>query len=499
MKAGVVMAGFALFAVLGLASSTTLDTEIRAALDSAAFEDGFNHHTTRSRRQLHQEETSNSNGANTGSYGVYGGTGSYNYGGNTAVNSEGSRHLRFRRALLQDSGSSGSYGSYGGYGGGPYGSGNSGRHRRNLLQDAGTSGSYGGYGNYGGSGYGSSGSGSRRRSLLQGTDSSGSYGGYGSYGGGSYGSSGTNTGGNHRRALLQAGSYGGYGGYGGGSYGSSNTNTGHHRRALLQASEGGYGGGYGSNYGGSDYGGSSYGGSSYGGGYSGSRRLAQQAAGFMVYHSGEPFLVYQSEDQSEDEQYQQQEVSEGEDQGNYAVLGSTREPPSNQDGVMQQLPAGQCYCRFDYDFHRWALAEESCKQDLYERCQEASSAEEEHATPAPAMSKHETGFGWGWGCPSTSIVLKILDGVYLIGCALIILALIRQAVTAAVKLVKGAAVDCKPGVLSVNNDESADRLDMPASCGAAAGGNGTKSAAAVHSSGKTYMLIGGTDYEKDIP
>lgn len=33
------------------------------------------------------------------------------------------------------------------------------------------------------------------------------------------------------------------------------------------------------------------------------------------------------------------------------------------------IPAGKCYCRYDSDFNTWALAEDSCRQALYTRCQ----------------------------------------------------------------------------------------------------------------------------------
>jgi hypothetical protein len=38
------------------------------------------------------------------------------------------------------------------------------------------------------------------------------------------------------------------------------------------------------------------------------------------------------------------------------------------------IPAGKCYCRYDADFNTWALAEDSCRQALYTRCQVGGQA-----------------------------------------------------------------------------------------------------------------------------
>jgi hypothetical protein len=139
------------------------------------------------------------------------------------------------------------------------------------------------------------------------------------------------------RHLLQnagAGSYGGYGyGYGEYGYGSDG------RRRLIQI--GGYG--YG-DYGYGDYG--------YG------RRLSEE----LQLEPTDPLLEY-----AEKQAAAQQEAEDQQQQGlSAAAAAAIQHAHGKRSGW--NVPAGQCYCRYDTDFNTWAVAEETCKQALYKRC-----------------------------------------------------------------------------------------------------------------------------------
>jgi hypothetical protein len=140
------------------------------------------------------------------------------------------------------------------------------------------------------------------------------------------------------RHLLQdaaAGSYGGYGyGYGEYGYGSDG------RRRLIQT--GGYG-----------YGEYGYGGYGYG------RRLSEE---LLQLEPTDPLLEY-----AEKQAAAQQEAEDQQQQGLSAAAAAAIQHAHGKRSDWN-VPAGQCYCRYDTDFATWAVAEDTCKQALYKRC-----------------------------------------------------------------------------------------------------------------------------------
>ncbi|WIA41558.1 hypothetical protein OEZ86_008924 [Tetradesmus obliquus] len=149
------------------------------------------------------------------------------------------------------------------------------------------------------------------------------------------------------RQLLQsagAGSYGGYG-YGYGEYGYGS----YGRRRLIMTESGGYG------YG--EYGYGEYG---YG---SNARRLSEE---LLQLEPSDPLLEY-----AEQQAAAQQAAEEQQQQGLSAAAASAIQHAHGKRSAWN-VPAGQCYCRYDTDFNTWAVAEETCKQALYKRCKSES-------------------------------------------------------------------------------------------------------------------------------
>lgn len=215
------------------------------------------------------------------------------------------------------------------------------------------------------------------RQLLQTTD--GSYAGYG------YGAHTTGYGYGNQ---VTTSDYGGYSNYGGGGevLGSSS------RRRLLQ-SDGGYGygtytsGGYGG-YGqtvtvqSGEYGG--YG--SYGGGAT-ARRLSE--VDFSLQPRDELLVYAEQQQQQQEEQIEKlQAAADGLSAAAAAALKQARS--SKQSGL--SVPAGQCYCRYDVDYNIWALAEDVCKQALYERCKVSLCSTVELQPGTAQLPPHPQGF-----------------------------------------------------------------------------------------------------------
>jgi hypothetical protein len=65
--------------------------------------------------------------------------------------------------------------------------------------------------------------------------------------------------------------------------------------------------------------------------------------------------------------YAEQQVQQGAGGLSAAALAALKQAHRNNQSL--SLPAGRCYCRYDSDFHTWALAEDDCKLALYTRCQ----------------------------------------------------------------------------------------------------------------------------------
>jgi hypothetical protein len=171
------------------------------------------------------------------------------------------------------------------------------------------------------------------RHLLQGSSTAGSYG--------------------PTNSFQQVGGYGSYG-----SYGSANGRSNVLGSRILLA-VGGYG-----------YGKNTF--QSYGYG----RSLAENEA---PLETSDPFLQYtpyQPQQQQQQQQRQQQETGNPLDpaapgQGDSSSEGSRSRAVLLQQQQQQQLsiPAGKCYCRYDPSYSTWALAEDTCKEALYTRCQ----------------------------------------------------------------------------------------------------------------------------------
>lgn len=159
----------------------------------------------------------------------------------------------------------------------------------------------------------------------------------------------------HRHLLQTAeGTYGGYGygyqGYGGyGGYGYGESLEGGARRHLMQS------GGYGYGYGGYGYG--SYGVYGYG------RRLAEIDFGLQPRDE----LLEYAEQQEEQREQRLEKLQDAANGLSAAAVAALQQAHSSKRTSLS-VPAGQCYCRYDVDFNVWALAEDSCKQALYQRC-----------------------------------------------------------------------------------------------------------------------------------
>lgn len=145
------------------------------------------------------------------------------------------------------------------------------------------------------------------------------------------------------RQLLQGSdSVGGYYGesvltsYG---YGYGSPSISGRRRQLLQGS-GGYG---------------TYGMSTGGYGYGYGRGLMEDD---IVLEPSDPLLQYA-------EQRAADTTSTG---GLSAALQQAQASSSKASRQQLSIPAGKCYCRYDTDFNTWALAEDTCKEALYQRC-----------------------------------------------------------------------------------------------------------------------------------
>lgn len=124
------------------------------------------------------------------------------------------------------------------------------------------------------------------------------------------------------------------------SYGYGYGSSGRH---LLQSSSdtaGSYGmGTYGMSTGG------------YGYGYGSGRRLIEDD---IILEPSDPLLQYAEQRAAADA----------------AAAAPKHAQPHGSSSSKQQLsiPAGKCYCRYDADFNTWALAEDTCKEALYQRC-----------------------------------------------------------------------------------------------------------------------------------
>jgi hypothetical protein len=173
------------------------------------------------------------------------------------------------------------------------------------------------------------------RHLLQGSSTAGSYG--------------------PTNSFQQAGGYGSYGSYGSSS-GRSNARS---SRSLMAV--GGYG-----------YGQNTF--HSYGYG----RSLAEDEA---PLEPSDPLLQYTPVQLPQQQQQQQQQQADGSfsqeaggdaaaGQGNSGSQGSrSRAFYLQQQQQQLSIPAGKCYCRYDPSYNTWALAEDTCKEALYTRCQ----------------------------------------------------------------------------------------------------------------------------------
>jgi hypothetical protein len=76
----------------------------------------------------------------------------------------------------------------------------------------------------------------------------------------------------------------------------------------------------------------------------------------------DPLLEY-----AEKQAAAQQEAEDQQQQGlSAAAAAAIQHAHGKRSGW--NVPAGQCYCRYDTDFNTWAVAEETCKQALYKRC-----------------------------------------------------------------------------------------------------------------------------------
>lgn len=166
------------------------------------------------------------------------------------------------------------------------------------------------------------------------------------------------------RQLLQsagAGSYGGYGyGYGEYGYGSDG------RRRLIMTESGGYG------YG--EYGYGEYG---YG---SNARRLSEE---LLQLEPSDPLLEY-----AEQQAAVQQAAEEQQQQGLSAAAASAIQHAHGKRSAWN-VPAGQCYCRYDTDFNTWAVAEETCKQALYKRCKVRKCANDRNCVHAFTCARQQ--------------------------------------------------------------------------------------------------------------
>lgn len=150
-------------------------------------------------------------------------------------------------------------------------------------------------------------------------------------------------------------------------------------RQLLQSSGsvvGGYGG-----YGGGSPPGGGYGGYShlaYTGRYGGyGRSLAEDEDGVQLQPS-DPVLEYTEQQQAraDSQQMAAQQAAGGVSAAAVAALSAQHSSSSSRrhSSQLASIPAGLCYCRYDMDFHTWALGEDDCKSALYARCQVRSAA-----------------------------------------------------------------------------------------------------------------------------
>jgi hypothetical protein len=98
-------------------------------------------------------------------------------------------------------------------------------------------------------------------------------------------------------------------------------------------------------------------------GYGSSRRLIEDD---VILEPSDPLL-----------QYAEQRVTA--DTAAAATAPNRAQPHGTSSSQQLSIPAGKCYCRYDADFSTWALAEDTCKEALYQRCKVST---EQNLSPA---------------------------------------------------------------------------------------------------------------------